>query len=154
MINRLLIYGEIFAHFFIYYEALRHILLCNCSTLNFLKYEKKISFLSVRRANLFTFLSSLPLLRQPPRQCLSPTCYLFTFNLHCIATCLSIWSERFRGMIKEDEHGPLSIFFLYGNRPRAKSRHKCAPVFEFFQFNFISLYTLIHLSVALTAMCL
>ncbi len=48
MTNGLLIYGEIFAHFLIYWKALPHIWLCNCSTLNFLIYEENlIFFLSV-----------------------------------------------------------------------------------------------------------
>jgi len=36
MTNGLLIFGEIFAHFLIYQEALPHIRLSNCFTLNFL----------------------------------------------------------------------------------------------------------------------
>jgi hypothetical protein len=36
-------------------------------------------------ANVFCFLSSLPLFPQPPRQCLDPTCHLSALNLHCIA---------------------------------------------------------------------
>ncbi len=39
------IYGEIFPHFLIYWEAFPHIWLCNCSTLNFLIYGEKIDFL-------------------------------------------------------------------------------------------------------------
>jgi hypothetical protein len=35
MTNGLLIYREIFVHFLIYWEALPHIWLCSCSTLNF-----------------------------------------------------------------------------------------------------------------------
>ncbi len=35
--------------------------------------------------NVFCFLSSLPLLSQPPRQCLSLTCHLSILNYHCIA---------------------------------------------------------------------
>jgi hypothetical protein len=35
MTKGLLIYGDIFAHFLIYWEALPHFLLRNCSTLNF-----------------------------------------------------------------------------------------------------------------------
>ncbi len=52
MTNGLLIYGEIFAHLLIYWEALHHIWLCNCSTLNFLIYEENLIFffISVRRA--------------------------------------------------------------------------------------------------------
>jgi hypothetical protein len=42
MTNGLLIYVEIFAHFFIYKEALLHIRLCNCSILNFLMYEENL----------------------------------------------------------------------------------------------------------------
>jgi hypothetical protein len=51
----------------------------------------------------------------PPLQCLAPTCYLSTFNLHCIAgaACLSILLERCRGSPKDDEFCPLSILFLY-----------------------------------------
>ncbi len=44
MTNSLLIYGEIFAHFPIYEEALPHIWLCNCFTLNFLIYEDNFIF--------------------------------------------------------------------------------------------------------------
>ncbi len=44
MTNGLLIYGEIFAHFLIYEEALPHIWLCNCSALNFLIYEENVRF--------------------------------------------------------------------------------------------------------------
>ncbi len=47
---------------------------------------------------------------QPPRQCLSPTCHLFTSNLHCIAACLSIWSERFRGSQKNTSVGILVYY--------------------------------------------
>ncbi len=52
MTNGLLIYGEIFAHFPIYQEALPHLWLSNCSNLNFLIYEE----------NLIFFLSVLPLI--------------------------------------------------------------------------------------------
>ncbi len=46
MTNGLPVYGEIFAHFLIYKEALPHIWLCNCSTLNFLiLYEENFYFL-------------------------------------------------------------------------------------------------------------
>ncbi len=44
MTNGLNIYGEIFAHFLIFQEALPHIGLCNCSTLNFLIYEEHLIF--------------------------------------------------------------------------------------------------------------
>ncbi len=44
MTNGLLIYGEIFANFLIYQEALPHIWLCNCSTLHFLIYEENLIF--------------------------------------------------------------------------------------------------------------
>ncbi len=44
MTNGLLRYGEIFAHFLIYWEAHPHIWLCNCSTLNFLIYEENLIF--------------------------------------------------------------------------------------------------------------
>ncbi len=44
----LLVYGEIFAHFLTYYEALLHIWFCNCSTLVSLYLRKiRFSFLSV-----------------------------------------------------------------------------------------------------------
>jgi hypothetical protein len=39
--------------------------------------------LSTKPANVFCFLSSLPLLPpQPPRQCLAPTCHLYLFTLN------------------------------------------------------------------------
>ncbi len=41
----LLMNREIFAHFLIYLEAIPHIWLCNCSTLNFLIYEKNLIYL-------------------------------------------------------------------------------------------------------------
>ncbi len=44
MTNGLLIYGEIFAQFLIYQEALTHIWHCNCSTQNFLTYEEFFKF--------------------------------------------------------------------------------------------------------------
>ncbi len=45
MTNGLLIYGEIVAHFLIYYEALPHIWLCNGgSTMNFLIYGENLIF--------------------------------------------------------------------------------------------------------------
>ncbi len=47
-------YGEIFAHFLIYLEALAHIWLFNCSTLNFLIYED-IFLISVRYTLLLAF---------------------------------------------------------------------------------------------------
>ncbi len=46
MTNGLLIYREIFTYFLIYEEALPHIWLCNCSTLNFLIYEENLIFFS------------------------------------------------------------------------------------------------------------
>jgi hypothetical protein len=57
MTNGLLIYGEIFAHFPIYEEALPHIRLCNCSTLNFLIYEKNFIsfFMSVTPTLIYLF---------------------------------------------------------------------------------------------------
>jgi hypothetical protein len=42
--NGLLTYGEIFAHFLRYQEALLHIWLCNCSTLNFPIYDENLIF--------------------------------------------------------------------------------------------------------------
>ncbi len=57
MTNGLLIYGEIFAHFLIHCEALPHIWLCNCSTLNFI-----ILFM---RKILFSFLSVCNNIQQP-----------------------------------------------------------------------------------------
>jgi hypothetical protein len=62
MTNGLLIYGEIFAHFLIYEEALPHIWLSTCSTLNFLIYEENLIFflISVRilvwKARRFAYL--------------------------------------------------------------------------------------------------
>jgi hypothetical protein len=37
------------------------------------------------QCTVFCFLSSLPLLPQPPRQCLGPTCHLSTLNKYFIA---------------------------------------------------------------------
>ncbi len=58
-------------------------------------------------ANVFCFLYSFS--PQPPRQCLGPPCHL-SIVLPMLA-CLIIWSERFRGIQKEDDRGPLSIQF-------------------------------------------
>ncbi len=47
MTNGLLIYGEIFVHFLIYSirkTFLIYVWLCNCSTVNFLIYEKNLMF--------------------------------------------------------------------------------------------------------------
>ncbi len=44
MTNGLLIYGEIFPHFLIRKPFLIYVWLCNCSTLNFLKYEEDLIF--------------------------------------------------------------------------------------------------------------
>ncbi len=62
MTNGLLIYGEIFAHFFIYWKALPHIWLCNYSTLNFFMYEENFIFFSI--SALWTIL-------------LTPVCYCY-----------------------------------------------------------------------------
>ncbi len=58
----LYVYGEIFAHFLIYYIALPHIWLCNCSTLNFLIYEKNLIFfvISVRSPSFWAPTKPLP----------------------------------------------------------------------------------------------
>ncbi len=54
MTNGLLICGEIFSHFLIYYKALPHIWICNCSSLNFLIYEENsIWFFISVHCNLF-----------------------------------------------------------------------------------------------------
>ncbi len=55
MTNGLLIYGEIFTHFLIYEEALPHIWLCNCCTLNFLIYEENFLFFFIRMGATTTF---------------------------------------------------------------------------------------------------
>ncbi len=80
--------------------------------------QRYVTFYMVQStgASVFCFLSSLPLLSQPPRQCLAPICHLSTLNLHCIAgaglpihmTREVSWDQ------KEDECGPLSILLLYG----------------------------------------
>ena len=44
MTNGLLIYGELFAHFLIYFETLPNICLCNCSIMNFIIYEENFIF--------------------------------------------------------------------------------------------------------------
>ncbi len=64
MTNGFLICGEIFAHFLIYYEALPHIWLCNCSTLNFPIYEENLIFFFISLSILVCLLlvGSLPLL--------------------------------------------------------------------------------------------
>jgi hypothetical protein len=46
--------------------------------------ERLVEGSNCNRANVFCFLSSLPLLPQPPWQCLAPTCHLSTFDSHCI----------------------------------------------------------------------
>jgi hypothetical protein len=55
MTNGLLIYGEIFARFLIYEEALPHIGLYNCSTLNCLIYEENLFFFFFQCNNFFYF---------------------------------------------------------------------------------------------------
>jgi hypothetical protein len=63
----------------------------------------------------FLFCRLYPSSTQPQRQCLAPTCYLSTFNLHCIAgaACLSILLERCPGSPKNYDFCPLSILYLY-----------------------------------------
>ncbi len=55
-------------------------------------------------ANVFCFLSSLPLLPQAITVVMAPKCHLSTLNWQCIPlrACLSIWLERFRGSQKEE----------------------------------------------------
>ncbi len=61
MTNGLVVYGEIFEHFLIYYEALPHMWLCNCSTLNFLIYEENLIFffISVTAYNIWSSMQYL-----------------------------------------------------------------------------------------------
>jgi hypothetical protein len=60
----------------------------------------------------------------PPRQCLGPTCHLYTNTVSPKRACLIIWWERFRGTQKEDDCGPLSIqslslvaYFAFKSQP-------------------------------------
>ncbi len=62
--------------------------------------------------NVFCFLSSLLLLPQPPRLCLTPTCHLSILTLYHMRACLFIWFEKFHWRRKEDERGPLSILYV------------------------------------------
>ncbi len=64
-------------------------------------------------ANVFCFLSSVPLL--PPATMavfVSYMSYIYSFfsnSVSPVRACLSIWLEKFRGIPKEDDRGPLSI---------------------------------------------
>ncbi len=78
-----------------------------------------------KRANVFGFLSSLPLRPPPPpRQSFAPTCHLLllTSTVLPVRACLSIRLERFHGSQKEDER-----IKKIGNRSQNKS-HSCVPL--------------------------
>ena len=58
----LLIYEEIFPHFLIYWETLPHkYSICNCSTLNFLKYWGKIVFFFINVSKNSLLISGIKL---------------------------------------------------------------------------------------------
>ncbi len=82
-------------------------------TTHFFHYHASMSFSN--GANVFCFLSSLPLL--PPATTAVfvsylSSLYILTNTVSRVRACLSIWSERFYGSQKEDETGPLSKLFL------------------------------------------
>ncbi len=121
MTNGLLIYGEIFAHFLIFWEARPHIWLCNCSTLNFLICEENLIFFFInahRTARLLTseniytsiedhafLLSSLlasrknsaALIRRNLSLPLSTPCFIMSLlvRLRCRNLLGKLWSTHF-----------------------------------------------------------
>jgi hypothetical protein len=80
-------------------------------------------------ANVFFFLSSLPLLPQPTRQCLAPICNLSTLKKFCITDAglpIRMIGEVLR-QPKEDEHGSLSIkslWFVLNQTPSLYPNHR------------------------------
>ncbi len=68
-------------------------------------------FMATKGANVFCFLSSLPLLPQHHGSIwLAPgISLLLTSTASPVRACVSIWLERFRGNQKEGVHGPLSV---------------------------------------------
>ncbi len=76
MTNGLLIYGEKFAHFFIYWEALPHIWICTRSHLNFLTYEKNL---------VFFFSSAVVRTEMMDRVCRCDISVIFSWNAQWIS---------------------------------------------------------------------